>query len=29
LSVPTTILKPPQIGEVYHVDLVWTLTTGP
>ena len=29
LSVPTTTRTPKQAGEVYRVDLVWTLTTGP
>jgi hypothetical protein len=29
LSVPTTIRNPAQTGEVYRVDLVWTLSTGP
>jgi hypothetical protein len=29
LSVPTTIRTPAQTGEVYHLDLVWTLNTGP
>jgi hypothetical protein len=29
LSVPTTIRRPPQTGEVYRVDLLWTLNTGP
>lgn len=29
LSVPTTIRRPPQTGEVYRVDLLWTLSTGP
>lgn len=29
LSAPTTIRNPPQTGEVYRLDLVWTLNTGP
>lgn len=29
LSVPTTIRAPLQTGELYHLDLVWTLSTGP
>ena len=29
LSAPTTIRRPPQTGEVYRVDLLWTLSTGP
>jgi hypothetical protein len=29
LAVPTTIRRLPQAGEVYHLDLVWTLNTGP
>jgi hypothetical protein len=29
LSVPTTIRIPLQAGEIYHVDLVWTLSSGP
>lgn len=29
LSVPTTIRAPRQTGEIYHLDLIWTLNTGP
>jgi hypothetical protein len=29
LSVPTTIRSPAQSGEVYRLDVVWTLSTGP
>jgi hypothetical protein len=29
LSVPTTIKVLTQSGELYHLDLVWTLNTGP
>jgi hypothetical protein len=29
LTVPTTTRTPTQPGEVYKVDLVWTLTAGP
>jgi hypothetical protein len=29
LAIPTTIRKPLQTGEVYHLDLVWTLGSGP
>jgi hypothetical protein len=29
LSVPTTLRKPLQAGEVYHLDVVWTLISGP
>jgi len=29
LSAPTTIKVLPQAGEVYHLDLVWTLNSGP
>jgi hypothetical protein len=29
LTVPTTIRTPKQAGEVYKVDLLWTLTGGP
>ena len=29
LSLLTTIRTPPQTGEIYRVDLLWTLTTGP
>ena len=29
LAVPTTVRKPSQPGEVYRVDLVWTLGSGP
>jgi hypothetical protein len=29
LTVPTTTRTPSQTGEVYRVDLVWTLNTGP
>jgi hypothetical protein len=29
LSVPTTIRTPKQTGEVYRLDLIWTLNTGP
>jgi hypothetical protein len=29
LSAPTTVLAPLHAGEVYRVDLVWTLSTGP
>jgi len=29
LSVPTTLRRPLQTGEVYRVDLVWTLGLGP
>jgi hypothetical protein len=29
LTVPTTIRTPKQAGEVYHVDLLWTLNSGP
>jgi hypothetical protein len=29
LSVPTTVRKPLQAGEVYHLDVVWTLISGP
>jgi hypothetical protein len=28
-SIPTTIRNLTQSGEVYHVDLVWTLNSGP
>jgi hypothetical protein len=29
LSVPTTLRRPLQSGEVYNVDLIWTLNSGP
>jgi hypothetical protein len=29
LTVPTTIRTPKQTGEVYNVDLLWTLNSGP
>jgi hypothetical protein len=29
VTVPTTIRTPTQPGEVYNVDLVWTLNGGP
>ena len=29
LSVPTTIRAPLKTGEIYHLDLIWTLNTGP
>jgi hypothetical protein len=29
LSAPTTIRVPLKTGEIYHLDLVWTLNTGP
>lgn len=29
VSVPTTVRAPSQTGEVYRVDVVWTLNTGP
>ena len=29
LAIPTTIRTPKQAGEVYNVDLVWTLNAGP
>jgi hypothetical protein len=29
VSVPTTVRAPAQTGEVYRVDLVWTLNAGP
>jgi hypothetical protein len=29
LSVPTTIRIPKQTGEIYRLDLIWTLNTGP
>jgi hypothetical protein len=29
LSVPTTLRAPKQTGEVYRLDLVWTLGSGP
>jgi hypothetical protein len=29
LAVPTTLRAPLQSGEVYRVDLVWTLSSGP
>src|SRR5438874_5310506 len=29
LSIPTTTRLLPQSGEVYHLDLVWTLNSGP
>jgi len=29
LTAPTTIRTPLQTGETYHVDLLWTLATGP
>lgn len=29
LTLPTTIRAPLQTGEIYHLDLIWTLNTGP
>jgi hypothetical protein len=29
LAIPTTLRKPTQAGEVYRLDLVWTLGSGP
>jgi hypothetical protein len=29
LAIPTTTRTPSQLGEVYNVDLVWTLNAGP
>ena len=29
LSLATTIRAPKQTGEIYHLDLIWTLNTGP
>jgi hypothetical protein len=29
LAIPTTLRKPTQTGEVYRLDLVWTLNSGP
>lgn len=29
LAAPTTLRTPLQSGEIYHLDLVWTLSTGP
>ncbi len=29
LSLPTTLRTPKQAGEIYHLDLIWTLNTGP
>jgi hypothetical protein len=29
LTVPTTTRTPTQPGEVYDIDLVWTLNSGP
>jgi len=28
-TIPTTVKTLTQAGEVYHLDLVWTLNTGP
>src|SRR5207248_2388667 len=28
-TIPTTVKTLTQAGEVYHLDLVWTLATGP
>jgi hypothetical protein len=29
LAAPTTLRTPLQSGEIYHLDLLWTLNTGP